>query len=103
MNEVTFSHQRGFYDVAFQLTLTPSVAGSQIRYTTNGQKPTPSSGSIYSGPIPVSPETGSSTRGTRRVRAIAVDPSAAISPVATHTYVWVNGIAGPQTEEASGA
>ena len=101
-NQVTFSHQRGYYDAAFQLTLTPTIPGSTIRYTTNGQKPTASSGSIYTAPIPVSPETGTSTRGTRRVRAIAIDPSAAIAPVATHTYVWVNGTTDPQTNGVLG-
>ena len=97
-NEVQFSQDRGLYNAAFQLELTATVPGSTIRYTTNGAKPTPSSGSIYSGPITVSPETGTSTRGTRRIRAIAVHPSAAISPVATHTYLWVNGVANGQTD-----
>ena len=101
-NEVTFSHERGLYDANFSLTLTPTVAGSTIRYTTNGSKPSPSSGSIYSGPISVSPETGSSTRGTRRIRAIAVHPTAAISPVATHTYVWVNGTTSPEANGVIG-
>jgi len=102
LNEVTFSHERGFQTEAFQLELTASIPGSTIRYTTNGQKPTPSSGSIYTNPIPISPETGSSTRGTRRVRAIAIDPSAAIAPVATHTYVWVNGTSNPETNGVLG-
>ena len=97
-NEVTFSQGRGLYDAAFQLELTATVPGSTIRYTTNGQKPTASSGSIYNGPIPVTPETGTSTRGTRRIRAIAVHPAAAISPVATHTYLWVNGVTNEQTD-----
>ena len=102
VNEVNFSHPRGLYDAAFQLELTATIPGSTIRYTTNGQKPTPSSGSIYSGPIPISPETSSSTRGTRRVRAIAINPSAAIAPVATHTYLWVNGTSNPETNGVVG-
>jgi hypothetical protein len=97
-NDVVFSKQRGLYDASFQLELNASIAGSTIRYTTNGQKPTPSSGSVYTGPINVAPETGSGARGTRRIRAIAVHPSAAISPVATHTYLWVNGVTNEQTD-----
>jgi len=97
-NEVIFSQERGLYNSAFQLELTASVPGSTIRYTTNGQKPTATSGSIYSGPITVDPETGTSTRGTRRIRAIAIHPSAAISPVATHTYLWVNGASNENTD-----
>lgn len=97
-NDVIFSKQRGLYDANFQLELSATIPGSTIRYTTNGQKPTPSSGSIYSGPITVTPETGSGARGTRRIRAIAVHSSAAISPVATHTYLWVNGVSNEQTD-----
>ena len=102
LNEVTFSHERGYYDNGFQLTLTPTIPGSEIRYTTNGQKPSASSGSIYTGPITLGPETGSSTRGTRRVRAIAVHPTAAIMPVATHTYLFVDGIGDPNTSGVVG-
>jgi len=97
-NEVIFSQGRGLYNAAFQLKLTATVPGSTIRYTTNGQKPTASSGSLYNGPINVTPETGTSTRGTRRIRAIAVHPTAAISPVATHTYLWVNGVTNEQND-----
>ena len=97
VNEVTFSEGRGYRTSAFDLTLTASIPGSTIRYTTNGSKPTASSGSIYNGPITIGPETGSSTRGTRRVRAIAVHPTAALSPVATHTYIFVRGTGDPQT------
>ena len=102
VNAVAFSHGRGLYDAAFDLTLSPTIAGSVIRYTTNGEKPTPSSGSIYSGPIPVTPETAGNTRGTRRIRAIAIDPAAAFAPVATHTYVWVNGTSSPLTNGVVG-
>jgi len=97
-NEVIFSQGRGLYDAAFQLELTATIPGSTIRYTTNGQKPTATSGTIFNGPISVTPETGTRTRGTRRIRAIAVNPAAAISPVATHTYLWVNGVANEQTD-----
>lgn len=97
VNEVIFDRSRGFYDSSFQLTLTATVPGSTIRYTTNGSKPSSSSGSIYTGPIPITPETGSRTRGTRRIRAIAVHPSAAISPVTTHTYLFVRGTGNAET------
>ncbi|MEO1844422.1 MAG: FN3 associated domain-containing protein, partial [Akkermansiaceae bacterium] len=73
-----------------------------IRYTTNGSKPSASSGSIYAGPIAITPETGSSTRGTRRVRAIAIHPTAALTPVATHTYIFVNGTGNPLTNGVLG-
>ena len=104
LNEVTFSTERGYYTSHFELTLTPTVPGSTIRYTTNGQKPTASSGSIYTGPIVVRPETTSTRRGTRVVRAIAIHPTAAITPVATHTYLFVRGTAegGPESNGVLG-
>ncbi|MBL47747.1 MAG: hypothetical protein CMP28_02215 [Roseibacillus sp.] len=95
VNEVSFSQERGFYRGAFELTLSATIPGSAIRYTTNGSKPTPSSGSIYNGSLRVSPDTSPSTRGTRRVRAIAVHPTAAMSPVATHTFIFVDGTRDP--------
>ncbi len=102
LNEVTFSQERGYYRGSFRLTLTPTIPGSQIRYTTNGSKPTASSGSIYTSPLTIQPETGSNTRGTRRVRAIAVHASAALMPVATHTYIFINGAQRPQTDGVVG-
>lgn len=97
VNEVVFDKPRGFYHARFDLTLSATVPGSAIRYTTNGSKPSASSGSIYTGPIPITPETGSRTRGTRRIRALAVHPAAAISPVTTHTYLFVRGTGNPGT------
>ena len=102
LNEVTFSQERGYYRGSFRLTLTPTIPGSQIRYTTNGSKPTASSGSIYTSSLTIQPETGSNTRGTRRVRAIAVHASAALMPVATHTYIFINGAQRPQTDGVVG-
>lgn len=95
VNTVTFSQKRGFYAEAFTLTLAADLPDSIIHYTTNGDTPTASTGSIYGGPISVAPETSPLTRGTRRIRAIALNSAAAVSPVATHTYVWVNGTSDP--------
>ena len=88
LDEVSFDQPRGSYPAAFNLTLT-SPAGSQIRYTLDGSKPTLSSGTLYSGSFTVSPSTSSSTRGLRTVRAIAFGGSGLRTPVATHTYLFV--------------
>lgn len=98
LNEVTFSHTRGHYSNDFNLTLGALAPGSVIRYTTNGSKPTSNSGTVYSGPIPISPSTTGDTRGTRIVRAIAVNADAAVAKVATHTYLFVNGVSNPSTD-----
>ncbi|MCS5659598.1 MAG: lamin tail domain-containing protein, partial [Dehalococcoidia bacterium] len=100
-NEVIFSHQRGYYDSAFELELSSAIPDSVIRYTTNGSKPNNSS-TVYSGPIRISPSTSSGTRGVRTVRAFSTHPSAAISPVSTHTYIWVNGTGSPNSNGVVG-
>ena len=95
-NEVIFSHQRGYYDSAFELELSSAIPDSVIRYTTNGSKPNNSS-TVYAGPIRISPSTSSGTRGVRTVRSFSTHPSAAVSPVSTHTYIWVNGTGSPNS------
>lgn len=94
-NAVEFSRPHGFYTNSFPLTLTAQVAGSTIRYTTDGTRPTASTGILYSEPILVSPNTAAVTRGLRIIRAIAIHPDAAYAPIATQTYFFVDGIAGP--------
>ena len=96
-NEVLFSVPHGYYDVAFPLTLTPSVPGSVIRYTLNGSPPTPSS-PVYSGPFTITPVAGTTRSGVRIVRAVATHPDAAYSPVATQTYFFVNGVSSPAVD-----
>ena len=91
-NTVTFSHPHGFYSATFPLTLTASAPGSTIRYTTNGTRPTATTGTVYNGPITISPDTIAATRGTRIIRAIAVNPTAAYAPVQTQTYLFINGL-----------
>ena len=80
---VIFSTERGFFDTPFQLTLTTSISEGEIRYTTNGTAPTPSSGTIYSGTIPINT--------TSVIRAIAYKDGTA-SPVITQTYLFLNDI-----------
>ncbi|MDG2123583.1 MAG: CotH kinase family protein, partial [Verrucomicrobiales bacterium] len=97
-NTVAFSHPRGFYDSEFQLTLSATSAGSTIRYTTDGSIPTATHGTVYNTPITIAPDSSSTTRGTRRIRAFAVNNSAPPGDVATHTYLFVNGANAPGTD-----
>ena len=50
---VEFSHNRGFYEAPFQLTLTTAAAGAQIYYTTDASEPSTSNGTLYTGPIDI--------------------------------------------------
>lgn len=86
INAAMFSAERGFYTSAFEVALTPTIAGSTIRYTTNGSKPTTTSGSIYSAPITIA--------GTTTLRAISYQAGGGgpAQMIKTHTYVFVSDV-----------
>ena len=100
-NNVIFSHQRGYYKDPINLELSSTVPDSVIRFTTNGAEPTNRS-PIYEGPFQLSPSSSSGTRGVRTVRAIAFNSSVAVSPISTHTYIWVNGTSDPNANGVIG-
>lgn len=102
LNEVAFSVPRGFLTGPQTLALTASVPGSVIRYTLNGTRPTATNGLTYEAPIPLTPDTAGSTRGTRRLRATALHPEAAATRIATHTWLFINGVTGPATDGVVG-
>lgn len=95
INDVAFSVPRGFLDSVQMLTLVPTVPGSVVRYTTDGSAPSASHGTLYSDPISLAPDRSASTRGTRRIRALALHPQAVAGREATHTYLFVHGGAEP--------
>ena len=100
-NEVSFSVPHGFATAAFRLALSASVPGSVIRYTLDGRVPTTAS-PIYAGPINITPVTGTAQSGIRIVRAYADHPDAAYRPMATQSYIFVNGVAGPKVDGVVG-
>ncbi|HIJ51708.1 MAG TPA: hypothetical protein HPP66_00960, partial [Planctomycetes bacterium] len=81
VGDVWFSHKRGFYDAGFQLKLYPEDDDVEIRYTSDGSRPTITHGDIYSLPIPIEENT------TTTIRAVAVKPGWLDSQVETHTYL----------------
>jgi hypothetical protein len=101
-NEVIFSAPHGFYAKSIPLELTATVPGSTIRYTLDASRPTATSGLVYANPIAIAPNTTGTTRGTRIIRALAVNPRAAFAPVKTQTYLFVNGAAGPAVDGVVG-
>ncbi|MHC4642059.1 MAG: CotH kinase family protein, partial [Planctomycetota bacterium] len=84
VDEVWYSHERGFYDTGFQLILSTGDDNAEIRYTIDGSKPTITHGLTYSSPINVS--------GTIIVRAVAVKPGWLDSKVEAHTYIFLDDV-----------
>jgi hypothetical protein len=82
--DTKFSHDRGFYDTAFDLIITTTTPGAQIRYTTNGVPPTAATGLVYSGPIRIS--------GTTTIRAGGFLAGYQPSDIDTQTYVFLDDV-----------
>jgi hypothetical protein len=81
-----FSPAAGTYASAQSVTLSTTTSGAAIRYTTNGNSPTETMGTLYSGPI----AAGSSMT----IRAIAYKSGWTDSAVASAVYT----IAAPQPD-----
>ena len=56
IDDISLSHEHGFYDAAFQLTIDSATEGTTIRYTLDGTEPTEES-DAYIGPINVNQTT----------------------------------------------
>lgn len=79
-----FSHERGFYDGPFHLSITCPTEGAEILYTTDGRVPDDDSGRFppgrsYTAPLPIG--------ATTCLRAMAVKPGWKPTEVHTHTYI----------------
>ncbi len=84
--DLSFSHERGFYEDAFMLSMTCDTPEAEIRYTLNGDHPreqsgrrTATLGTLYTGPILID--------RTQCVRAIGVRTGWKPSADHTHTYI----------------
>lgn len=83
--DILFSHEHGFYDEPFSLTIDADVEGDAVlRYTLDGTEPTEAS-NIYDGtPLTIS--------GTTIIRAAIFDGDLCLTPVTTATYLFINDI-----------
>jgi len=81
---LTVTPERGFYNSAFNVTISTTTPGTQIRYTLDGSKPTLSNGSTYGGPISITKTTV--------LRAAAYRTGYLPSPVETHTYLFLEEV-----------
>ncbi len=51
--DTKFSVDRGFYDTPFTVAITSATATASIYWTTNGSIPSPTNGTLYTSPVPV--------------------------------------------------
>jgi hypothetical protein len=87
VGDTAFSHDRGFYDGAFELRIRCETPGAVIRYTTDGSTPTEAGhGTRYAGPILID--------RTTTLRAMAYKPGWAAGNVDTQTYLFINDVIG---------
>ena len=79
-----FSHERGFYEMAFSLVIETATEDANIIYTVDGRAPNATGGRS----IPGRPYTGPIYIGkTTCVRAMALKTGWKPTPIYTHTYV----------------
>jgi hypothetical protein len=91
----TFSPSGGTYTSPTTVTLSTASAGASIRYTTDGNNPTCSSGAAYTAPFPVA--------ATATVKAIACLSGWSDSSVSSATYSIVQTVSTPTISPGSGS
>lgn len=80
----TFSATRGFYNSPFSVTLSIPGGTGSIYYTTNGTRPTATTGTLYTTPINISTTTPLS--------AITINASGVSSEIITNTYIFLTDV-----------
>jgi len=87
--DTKFSHNRGFYDEPFYVTIATETGDALIYYTVDGTDPydvsgRASGGMIYTAPIAINKTTC--------LRAVAVKPGWTPSNIDTHTYIFLDDV-----------
>ena len=83
--DTKFDQDRGFYDEAFDVTITTGTPGATIRYTTDGSTPSAAHGNDYINPITITTTT--------TLRAMAFAEEHQPSDVDTQTYIFPKAVA----------
>lgn len=96
-DELVFSHQRGFYENAFSLTIELNTPGALIKFTKDGTNPfTSPSAQIQSSPASISIDPldneGRDKAPGIVLRACAVLNDRRITRIETHTYLFLDHI-----------
>jgi len=84
VDDTQFSYDRGFYESAFNLSITCDTSGTEIYFTLNGSEPNQSVGELYTSPFDVNQTTV--------LRAVAYKPGYLPSNVDTQTYIFVDDV-----------
>jgi hypothetical protein len=84
VSDTHFNKDRGFYDQPFDVVITTDTPGATIRYTTDGNAPTATTGTAYTGPVWISTTTV--------LRAAAFKPGFIPSNPDTQTYIFLNDV-----------
>ena len=87
--EPRLTPERGIYDESFSATITSVTPGTTVRYTLDGSEPSPTRGTVYTGPISVE---GTPTRAVRIIRAIAYAGGLLPSQVVSHSYIFTEDV-----------
>lgn len=82
--DTRFNQDRGFYTEPFYVTITCATEGSAIRYTTDGSKPTATTGTGYTGSLLISQTTV--------LRAAAFKDGLQPSNTDTQTYIFLDDV-----------
>jgi len=90
----TFSPAAGTYPTAQSITIN-TTSGASIRYTTDGSTPSPTVGTVYSGPFDVS--------ATKTIKAIGYETGWTSSAVSSATYTITGTVANPTISLPSGS
>ncbi len=84
VQDVQFSAPRGFYEAAFDVTLSTPTLGASIRYTTDGSEPSETNGILYTAPVNIP--------STTMLRAIAYASGGIPTRSITHTYIFLDDV-----------
>jgi len=82
--DTKFSHNRGFYNTPFSVTIATETEGATIKYTTNDTAPSETVGQEYTGPILINT--------TECLRAMAFKTGFKPTDVDTHTYIFLDNV-----------
>ena len=82
--DTKFDFERGYYNDPIDVQISSATPDAQIYFTTDGHAPTQTSGTLYSGAVPVTTTT--------TLRAAAYLDNYIPTNVDTHTYLFLNDV-----------